>query len=294
MTNDAIMLEHQRIQDTALDLVFAAVEPADRAAFDAHIATCSHCGEFVDELTSMVGLIGAVGDVEAPPTSLRAAILAGVGGLSGTRGGAQAPGEPVTAGSGTDTSGDAVASSPASPFTAAGARGRRRARRSTLTAAATRLLAVAAVLAVIGLVGWGSVMHSQRDDARATASQWSQFHDAVSRPGQLTVAELDAADGSTTKRLATAYMRDTGMMVVADDLAANDTASSIYVLWSLASPTDGAPVALGTFDVAKGSLMSFVAATGSAPSGRWFAISEEPGRRVPAAPTNVLGSGEAA
>ena len=155
-------------------------------------------------------------------------------------------------------------------------------------------MAVAAVLALIGLVGWGATMRSQRDDARTAASQASQFRDAISRPGQLTVAEIDALDGSGTKRLATAYVRDTGMMVVADGLEDNDTSSSIYVLWSLASPTDGAPVALGSFDVAKGNLMSFVAATGAVPSGRWFAISEEPGRRVPATPTKVVGAGEAA
>lgn len=280
MTNDVSMMEHQRIQDEALDLVFAALEPADKAGFDAHIAGCGQCREFVDELTSTVGLIGAVGDVEAPPTSLRAAVMAEAGGLSVTRPSSR----PVD---------DANASATASPFAAPSPRGHRRAHRWAVGAAATRFLAVAAVLALIGAVGWGAAMHSQRDQARQTASQWSQFQDAISRPGQLTVAELDAT-GSTSKRLATAYIRDTGMMVVADDLDANDTSSSIYVLWSLASPTDGAPVAMGSFDVAKGSLMSFVAATGAAPIGRWFAISEESGRRVPDSPTKILGAGEAA
>ena len=71
--------------------------------------------------------------------------------------------------------------------------GRRRAHRSVIAAGATRLVAVAAVLALIGVVGWGAVMRSQRDEARQTASQWSQFHDAISRPGQMTVAEIDAA-----------------------------------------------------------------------------------------------------
>ena len=103
-----------------------------------------------------------------------------------------------------------------------------------------------------------------------------------------------SASSSTSKRVATAYMRDNGMMIVAEDLAANNTASSIYVLWSMASPTDGTPVAIGSFDVAKGNLMSVVSPTGSEPSGRWFAISEEPGRRVPVAPTKIVGAGEAA
>lgn len=280
MTNDVTMLEHQRIQDEALDLVLASAEPADRAVFDAHLAGCNACQEFVDDLSSMVGRIGAVGDVASPPASLRAAILAEAGGLSVTRPSASTATEAATAA--------------ASPFSAPGARGARRAHRPTLSSTLTRFLAVAAVLALIGLVGWGSAMHSQRDDARQTASQWSQFHDAISRPGQLTVAEIDSASSSTSKRVATAYMRDNGMMIVAEDLAANNTASSIYVLWSMASPTDGTPVAIGSFDVAKGNLMSVVSPTGSEPSGRWFAISEEPGRRVPVAPTKIVGAGEAA
>ena len=103
MTNDVTMMEHQRIQDEALDLVFAAVEPADMASYDAHLAECDQCREFVDELTSLVGLVGAVGDVEAPPASLRAAILAEAAGLSVTRLGTQPSAGPVPAPQPTDS-----------------------------------------------------------------------------------------------------------------------------------------------------------------------------------------------
>lgn len=279
-------MDHEQVQDLALDAVLAGVEPDDRAGFDAHAADCDQCRAFLDDLNAMVGLMGAVGEVEAPPSHLRAAILAEASGLRVSR--------PESAAAEAEASGP-LAPRPVEPALAGpGLRGRRRAARSFGREAATRLLAVAAVIALIGLVGWGVTMREQRDDARQAAAEWSQFHDWMSRPGPMSVAEVDAADGSSPARLATAYVRDSGSLIVADRLAVNDTSSTIYVLWSMTSPTDGTPVALGSFDVGAGDRMSFVAGTGAAPSGLWFAISEEPGRRIPAAPTTVLGAGRAA
>jgi hypothetical protein len=282
--------EHERIQDAALDLLLGAVEPADRALFDEHLAGCEQCRQFVDEASAMIGVVGAAGDVHQPPAGLRAAILAEAGATA-----VQATGAP---GAETDIAPEsapdgAAASLLTGPTTARGRRRAGDAARSSTATLVSRLMAVAAAIALIGAVGWGVSMRDQRDDARADASHMTQVLDEVSKPGQLTVAEIDGTAAGRSAPLATAFVRDNAAMVVSNDLTANDTSSSIYVLWSMTSLTDSTPVAIGSFDVSADAPMSQVSATGHAPTGSWFAISLEDGRRVPASPTEVLGAGRA-
>jgi hypothetical protein len=77
--------------------------------------------------------------------------------------------------------------------------------------------------------------------------------------------------------------------VVATRLPSN-RADQTYVLWGLA---DGAPIALAAFDVASAApgLHTVPSATGTERL-TGYAVSLEPGRRSPAAPTDVLASGK--
>ncbi|MGH3588818.1 MAG: anti-sigma factor domain-containing protein, partial [Pseudonocardia sp.] len=81
--------------------------------------------------------------------------------------------------------------------------------------------------------------------------------------------------------------------VVTAGLPANDHATSIYVLWGIS--TDAAPQPIGTFDVDPGAPGPGVHLLGPAGAGQpviGYAISLEPGRAAPTAPTTVVASGQ--
>lgn len=80
--------------------------------------------------------------------------------------------------------------------------------------------------------------------------------------------------------------------VVSDGLPTNDSASSIYALWSV-SGTGGTPQLVGVFDNKKSDLG--VQPVGSVPPGMnqvtTMAVSKEPGRGTPTRPTVIVASG---
>jgi hypothetical protein len=270
---------HDQVRDQIVDLVLASVEPAGRVAFDAHLASCAACSAFLDETEQMSGLLAVLGQVHQPPPELREAIL-------------REAREDSTGRSRREDATPADVALADSSDELAAARGRRRVGAgwspSTLL---SRVVAVAAAVLLAASVGWGITEHQQRNSASAEASAYSQAIDTLTSPGTMSVAELDGSSGSP---VATAFVRSGSAVVMPQDLKANDRSTSIYVLWSLTSPTDSAPVAIGSFDVTGGAKMSAVSATGAAASGTWYAVSIENGRRVPAAPTTVLGAGNSA
>jgi hypothetical protein len=70
----------------------------------------------------------------------------------------------------------------------------------------------------------------------------------------------------------------------------NDAARSTYVLWGMKGNT---PVPLGTFDVVRGDLDVRHVDADQAGLDNYsvFAVSLEPGRRAPAAPTHMVAIG---
>jgi hypothetical protein len=102
------------------------------------------------------------------------------------------------------------------------------------------------------------------------------------------MAQLSDSDG---RPLATVVTRDGDLQVVSQGLAVNDDTAQTYVLWGVA---DAAPVPLGTFDVDRSGLD--VDAVVSPPTGAGsfaqYAVSLEPGRQPPPAPSGVLASGQ--
>ncbi|MGB4834871.1 MAG: zf-HC2 domain-containing protein, partial [Nostocoides sp.] len=71
---------HELLGAYALD----AVDVDERAAFEAHLATCSACAQELDELRAMLADL-AESTAVAPPPALRARVLQGVT-PSGTEG----------------------------------------------------------------------------------------------------------------------------------------------------------------------------------------------------------------
>jgi anti-sigma-K factor RskA len=92
--------------------------------------------------------------------------------------------------------------------------------------------------------------------------------------------------------VATVVARDGKLQVVTAGLRVNDSSSNTYVVWGV--PDGAAPVALGTFDVVSPKMD--VRTVGSAETGlddySTYAVSIEPGRQAPAAPSEVVANGQ--
>ena len=77
--------------------------------------------------------------------------------------------------------------------------------------------------------------------------------------------------------------------VIPTGIAANDVASSQYVLWGISEANK--PVAIGGFDIRAGHAAVSVGQVHALSSVKAFAVSKEPGRTVPSKPTVVVASG---
>ncbi|BEP11992.1 hypothetical protein acdb102_03030 [Acidothermaceae bacterium B102] len=78
--------------------------------------------------------------------------------------------------------------------------------------------------------------------------------------------------------------------VINSTIPTNDSSDSQYVLWTV--PAEGAPTAVGGFDVAPGhTVVSVGRITATRGHVAAFAVSKEPGRTVPTTPTTVVAKG---
>jgi anti-sigma-K factor RskA len=148
-------------------------------------------------------------------------------------------------------------------------RDRRRAREA-LTDRWVRLAAAASVvlLAVIAAGVW-SLGGSKSSTPRFVALQSAQ---------------------SATTQVATVELIGDKAWTISAGLPPNDTSNSQYVLWVL--PASGAPVPVGSFDVAPGHTVSAIGKVSQPLSSvKAFAVSKEPGRSLPTKPTVVVASG---
>jgi hypothetical protein len=102
------------------------------------------------------------------------------------------------------------------------------------------------------------------------------------------------AAAGTHRPVARLMVEKTIAWIVPSAMKANDTADQIYVLWQITgSPR---PLAVGSFDVRPGAHARVRIGALAAPyhGTRAFAVSLEPGRTIPAAPSRVLAIGPVA
>lgn len=168
---------------------------------------------------------------------------------------------------------------------------RRHSRRSgrrpggVLLAAAAGVVLVA-VSAVLG--GWIVQLDAERDRLAERADFMSRVMERVARPGTTSTA-LVGEDGQLRAVLIAAEGRVT---LVPVQLAPIDADSQSYVLWGLRP--DG-PVALDAFDVARDPpALRTVSSVPQAEVFTGFAISLEPGNKLPAKPSDIVASGQVA
>jgi hypothetical protein len=150
-------------------------------------------------------------------------------------------------------------------------------------------LVAAAVAAILALGTWTVVLGTSRDEARTLAAEQAAVLDSVLQPGRASIAPVTDAEGHD---VATVVAREGRLDVVTHGLEVNDLYATTYVVWGMAAE---GPVALGRFDVVV-SPRTDVRTIGSAATGLddydAYAISIEPGRRVPAEPSDVVANGQ--
>ena len=235
-----------------------ALEPEDEHAVRTHLPTCPVCQDAVRATEQAAARIGASVQQHEPPPALRQRLLAAI-----------------------DTAPRLMIVPVVEPPIDLAARRHSRRTRGLVAAAAAAALVLGGATAVLG-VQVGHLTGQQQAQAAADSAVR-----AITESPAAKRAVLTNAAGKTAAILVTS---SSGAVVIPLGLAPN-AASQQYVAWGL--PPTG-PQALTSFDVTAGDvgpkLLSWPKSAGDQSR---FAISLEPGRTLPATPTDVIASGSA-
>lgn len=159
-----------------------------------------------------------------------------------------------------------------------------------------RVLAAAAVVALVAVAGVLGIRVAQLDAERDRVAQqrdrvaqqmasMSQLVDRIAAPNARPVT-LAGTDGRPMVML----VAEPSQVTLLPMGLPSNSASQTYVLWGIGT---GAPVALDAFDVATdATVMHTVGSLPKAEAFSAFAVSIEPGATPPAAPSDVLATGE--
>ncbi len=266
----------ETFEELAVGWALHALEPEDAEVFLPHLERCARCRQVVDETTEVMTDLAAAAPAAEPSPALGERLRAAVertpqdtaSGTAATPAATPAARPAAVAAGGSSHRSDPADPSP--PSVAPVPAPRRR---------WTSALVAASVAAVVALGGWSAVLLDDRNDARQTAAAEAQLIEELLRPGPATVVPVSDDDGRT---VATLLARDEEVQVVSQALEANDPDAEVYVLWGL---DQGAPEALGTFDVSgTGPELTTLEVEGADdfPS---YGLTVEPGQTAPEAPT---------
>jgi hypothetical protein len=261
----------------AVGWALQALEPDEELAVQAHLPDCPSCRETVRETEVLVGEMGAQVEQVDPQARLRENILAEAAGTPQIRP-VEAP-EPEPA---RETTGVPRFEADERDRIVVGPAGSRGSGRRRLVAAAVALVAV---FGVGGLTVYTLQVQEQRDAQVAQSQSLADLVTQLDRPGT-TLATLSTTGGEAVAAVLTTISERT---VVTAGLPPNDRGTAIYVLWGLGV---GDPRPLGAFDVpTPGAGVHEVGTGAGGPAFLQYAVSLEPGRVMPAAPTVVVASG---
>lgn len=241
---------HARFDELAAGHALHALEPADEQAFLSHLAHCSVCTLAVEQHTETLGHLAHA----APPVELPAGILEGIRREIGVP-------QPVPV------------TPPVSLETA-------RRRRWPSLQPQSWVAAAAAVALVLSLGVWNVALHRDRSDADQRADRLAAAVSTLTRAGTTRVDLTDAKGAA----VAVAVVRDSSVSLVVDGLSPNDRHDSTYVLWQQVGTgmrAVGAFDVTGDVDVVSGLRLPVTTA------GHGFAVTREPGRTAPAAPSSA-------
>lgn len=201
--------------------VLHALDPQERAAFEAHLADCADCRAEIRELAAAAARMGGAEEVE-PPASLRAAVLAEV---------ARTPQEPADSVAGPAGPADLTARRRAKAANGSGAR----------SARTTWLTVAAAVVAVLALV-LGGLLVQARSDRAALARQQQELSGVLTSGDARTVTGTVGSGGRAAVVVSDSQQK---AAFVGTDLA-DPPSGHTYQLWYITAA--GAATSAGTFD----------------------------------------------
>jgi anti-sigma-K factor RskA len=277
------------VRESAGAFVLGALEPADEAAFRAHLATCADAHAEIAEVGSVLPILDASVPQLEPSAGLKTRILAAAAADLAGRGTAESSGTvaPVAAASAAPPASAAtpVAAPGPIPFPTAEERTARRARPGTGTWA----LRIAAVLAIVVLGGWNVLLQNQLGQAQTYEQSVAQVLDVAGQTGSVT-AVLTAKGGSRAAGLAAVAANGTVSIAMRDLVPT--TGNQVYEAWVIGA--DRVPVALGGFKVGNDGT-AHIQAIGVPPGvGNTLALTLEPapGATAPGGP--IVSSGATA
>lgn len=263
--------DHETLDELAVGWALHALEPEDEAVFAVHLPQCARCAATVAETTEVMGAMAMDLPGAGPSADFRSRLLAAVETTE-------------------QVSGPAVPN-PSAPVVheAAPVPSPRAAERSPWRRSLPASLVAAAVAAIVGLGLWNVFLTSSRERLAETVAAQEEVVAVLLEPGRATVAPL-LDDGRT---VATVVARRGELQVVTDGLSVNDADDTTYVVWGI---EEGAPTALGTFDVRRSEIdVRTVGSPSTDVDGfQQYGISLEPGQEAPSAPTEVVAIGEVA
>lgn len=245
----------------AVGHAMASLEPEDEQSFLAHLPTCSICaGVVADTRVVMAHLAYAVAPME-PPAALLESVRASIADKDRP---------------------------PVQPRTRIGNAGTRR--RAATTGRPWMAVAAGLVL-LLALSIWNVVLQAANRSGERRLAEATLITNCVRDVACRTV-QLRAPESNHP--VATALVRGGQVQLVVDGLPRNDADAELYVLWQRVG--QARMVALDSFDVTRpgvtvirsGTLVSELDAAGA------LAVSREPGRTVPTAPTAVVAVGTVA
>jgi anti-sigma-K factor RskA len=263
--------DHARFDELAAGYALGALEPEDEWRFRAHASQCERCSQALADYTAVAAALAESAPDVRPSPALRARILAAA---------ADRP-QPATAAiqqiAGPPTGGPdsaAPAGTPQAPVVALTSR--LRSRRLKVAAAAAAVI-VAGAGTYGGLTAAGAGQSAPAAGCVA-ASQCTQVTLTAATGHQVVAGQVIVEGRSVWLRPAR--------------LPADDAARQIYVLWQLTGKRT--PLAVGSFDVRAGAQAAIRIGTLAAPyrGTLAFAVSLEPGRTIPASPTQQVALGQ--
>lgn len=271
---------HEQWDELAVGYALSALEPDELDRFLQHlVGFCPDCSRSVADMNVVGAELASAIPVPQPRADLKADVLA-----------AALAARPAVAQSTADLPGsvsEAEPAAPAGPAAAAPERAGahrvpdelavRRTRRSSAGRTGWLVAAAAAVIAIVMTLVTVAAVNGRGDQQNVAGSR---------------VAELVPMRTDSGQTVAAVVAHKESVVVVPYGIEANPKTST-YVLWGIESNTS-APVALGVFDVDKSGAKPVQVASDSGGYGMFsiFAISEEPGRTAPSAPSTIVAKGQ--
>jgi anti-sigma-K factor RskA len=273
--------------EQAVGWALHALEPDEEIAVERHVPTCADCLAAVRDTEAVMAQLATAAEPVDPPPRLRAAILDAAAAIPQVRPQRTVRPSPTARRSRAPRPTGLAGSGP----------GGFRPTSSTPPGPSRRLIVgrfVAAAVAAVALVAIGSLglrtvqLQQQLATASSQVSSTTELVRSLSRPGS-SHALLAGPDGTT---VAAVVLTDGQRTVYTIGLAAN-SADQTYVLWGM-KDSSAAPQPLGVFDVDERNAGPQTVGSPDQQPFRAYAISLEPGRTPPSAPTDVVASGSLA